>query len=222
MSKSLVPGVFTTQQARARLPIFYDVQASQRPFPLDYKGYNYVYMFSAFPANLTVSGYGQVFIPGNAWVPIPFPETTQINIPNQTTYSDLTVMCSDVPIVQNIMQLPRIIVELFQLNEQNVGNSFSTGPLVASQYSELAIDFSVYSISGGSSPGVTFAVSRLGLDGVYYQLEKATALTAAGTISYSIGAGLDGKSFAGTFKVDMVTTGNPTSVTISGSIKAKQ
>jgi hypothetical protein len=83
----------------------------------------------------------------------------------------------------------------------------------------LAIDFNVTALTGGAAPTVTFKISRLGLDGILYQLEQATALSAAGTISYNIGSGFDAKGFGNTIQVDMVLTGAPTSVTFSGSIQ---
>ena len=212
-----IPAIFQTQATPARAPVFYTV-TTPNLFPLDYKSMNYVYFFSAGPFILTVQGYGQIDIPGSTWFPILFPETTKL----QMTADEITVQCTDVPIQVTSMQVPRLISDMLELDRQDVGNSWSSGQLSGSAWSELAIDFTVYSITGGSSPTVTFLVSRVGLDGKLYKLEQAAPLSAPGTISYSIGAGLDGKSFAGTFQIDMVVTGNPTNVNISGSIKAKQ
>jgi hypothetical protein len=86
---------------------------------------------------------------------------------------------------------------------------------------ELAIDFNVTALTGGASPTVTFKISRVGADGILYQLEQAAALSAAGVISYNIGAGADNKPFGVTIQVDMVVTGAPTSITFSGSIIGK-
>lgn len=210
------------QQTPARSANFYTITTQNR-FNLDYRGMNYVYFFSDGPFILTVYGYSSqnatsIDIPGNTWFPVLFPETTQM----QSTADMITVQCTDVPIQVTSMQVPRLISDMLELDRQDVGNSWSSGQLSGSAWSELAIDFSVYSISGGTTPTVTFLVSRVGLDGQRYKLEQATPLSAPGTISYSIGAGLDGKSFAGLFQVDMVVTGSPTNVNISGSIKAKQ
>lgn len=212
-----IPGIFQTQAVPARSPIFYSV-TTPNVFPLDYKQRNYIYFFSNGPFILTAQGFGTINAPGNTWFPVLFPETTKI----KTTADEITVQCVDVPIQVTTMQVPRIIDDTFELDRQDVGNSFSTGQLSGSAWSELAIDFTVYSITGGTSPTVTFLVSRIGLDGQRYKLEEAAPLSAPGVISYSIGAGLDGKSFAGSYQVDMVTTGSPANVNISGSIKSKQ
>lgn len=214
-SNSLVPGVFQVQQAPARSPIFYTV-TTQNLFPLDYKQRNYVYFFSDSVFILTVPGYGVINVPAATWFPVLFPETTKLQI----NANEITVQCTDVPIQITTMEVPRLVADMLTLPKQTL-TSYSV-QLSGAAYSELAVDFTIYSITGGTAPTVTFLVSRVGLDGQLYKLEQAAALSAAGTISYSIGAGLDGKSFAGLFQVDMVTTGNPTGVQISGSIKAKQ
>lgn len=214
---SLIPGVFQTQAAPARPPVFYTV-ATPSPFPLDYRQRNFIYFFSNNTYAVIARGYSDTLVfPANAWINVPFPEGTKM----QVTADSITVQCVDVPLVASVIQVPRLISNMFEFDRQTV-TTFSTGQLSGAAFSELAIDFTVYAINGGAAPTVTFQVARVGLDGQLYVLEKATALSAPGTISYSIGAGLDGKSFAGLFQVDMIVTGNPTSVNISGSIKAKQ
>jgi hypothetical protein len=210
-----IPGVFSTQPVSGRDPIFLTITTPT--FRLDYHNRNYIYVFSQGPFQLGITGFAVIDYQANAWINLPYPETTQI----AQNADELHVQCVDVPLVLTSIQVPRIIDNFVQINQRDVGNSFSTGQLSGSAWSDLAIDFTVYSITGGVSPTVTFLVSRVGLDGQLYQLEKATALSGAGKISYSIGAGLDGKSFGGLFQVDMVTTGNPTNVNISGSIYRK-
>ena len=100
--------------------------------------------------------------------------------------------------------------------------TYSSGSINVSDYRELAIDFNVTALTGGTSPTVTFKISRFGADGVLYQIVSATALNAAGTISYDIGAGLStNKSFINLVQIDMVVTGTPTSITFSGSVYGK-
>lgn len=211
-----IPGVFTTQAAPPRAPVYYTEE--RRRFPLDYKNRNFVYFFSNGPFILTVSGYATISYPANAWMNVPFPETTEI----LSTADSIIVQCVDEPIVDPTVFVPRRVNEQLEIDQQDVGNSWSSGPLSGTEYSELAIDFTIYAIQGGTTPTVTFLVSRIGLDGQLYQLEKHAGLSAPGQISYSIGAGLDGKSFMALFQVDMVTTGNPANVNLSGSIFLKQ
>lgn len=202
-----------------RPPVFYSI-TTQNPFPLDYKNRNYVYMFCTTSFILTSNDFGAIAFLGSTWNNINLPETTRLTL-SDTGGAEVHVQCVDVPLTSNVVQTPRLLVDVLGFGRKTV-TSYSTGLLDGGNFSELAIDFTVYSIQGGTAPTITFLVSRQGLDGQLYQLEKAAAISAPGAISYSIGAGLDGKSFASKFQVDMITTGSPTSVDISASIKAKQ
>lgn len=220
--QSVIPGVFTTQAAPARFPIFYEVDVSDRPFPLDYRQRNYVYVFSLNATiQLWAAGYGPINVLENTWTSIPFPETTKLNLPGQTTYNHLIVQCTDLPLVVNTMQVPRVPVDLLFLPRFDAGDSYSTDDINVQQLSELAIDFTIYSISGGVSPKAGLAVVRAANDGNYYVLEQAPLVSSSGVFSYSVGAGLDGKAFGSAIQVNLVTTGGPTNVNMSGSIKGK-
>lgn len=86
----------------------------------------------------------------------------------------------------------------------------------------LNVDINVTALTGGTSPTVTFKVSRVGADGVLYQVWQPTAISAAGTFSTTIGANCATNSDLGDlFQIDMVVTGAPTSITFSASLKAK-
>jgi len=104
--------------------------------------------------------------------------------------------------------------------------SYSSGQLpVATQFGILSIidlDINVTAITGGSSPTVTFKVSRVGADGNLYQLFQFTPLSGAGTFSQSIGNGAQTNEDLGElFQIDMVVTGAPTSVTFSLSVTGR-
>jgi len=104
--------------------------------------------------------------------------------------------------------------------------SYSSGQLpVATQFGILSlidIDINVTAITGGASPTVTFKFSRVGADGILYQLWQPTPLSAPGTFSQSIGNGAQTNEDLGElFQIDMITTGNPTSVTFSLSLTGR-
>lgn len=101
--------------------------------------------------------------------------------------------------------------------------TFSTAGLTL-----MAIDVTVTSFSGGSSPTVQFFLDRLGVDSVYYTVWTSQSLNAAGANSVSIGPGF-GSAFSGPVGVQYgvftafgrfrwVYTGSPTSVTFSASV----
>jgi hypothetical protein len=100
--------------------------------------------------------------------------------------------------------------------------TYTSGALAVGQYIELAFDIKVTALTGGTSPTVTFKLSRIGADGQLYQLYLPTAISAAGSFTASIGSGLTtNSSFGNSVQVDMVLTGAPTSITFSGSLIGK-
>lgn len=102
--------------------------------------------------------------------------------------------------------------------------TYSSGQVSLANFSqlELDIDINVTALTGGTSPTVTFKVSRVEADGVLYSVWSPSAISAAGTFSQSIGPGLQTSVDLGnTFQVDMVTTGSPTSITFSLNVEAR-
>ena len=104
--------------------------------------------------------------------------------------------------------------------------TYSSGPLPTQQggfiLQAINLDISVTALTGGTTPTVTFKVSRVEPDGVLYAVYNPTALSAAGTFSQSIGPGEQTNVDLGDqFQLDMVVTGAPTSITFSATVKGK-
>jgi hypothetical protein len=102
--------------------------------------------------------------------------------------------------------------------------TYSSGPLTLPNYNGLVVDLdvSVTALTGGTSPTVTFKVSRVEPDGVLYQVYQPTALSAAGVFSQSIGPGEQTAVDLGSqVQIDMVLTGAPTSITFSLTMQAR-
>ncbi|MFE4867723.1 hypothetical protein [Streptomyces sp. NPDC056682] len=100
----------------------------------------------------------------------------------------------------------------------NTGVSFSTAAV-----SGLAVDATLVSFTGGSSPGITFFVDRFGSDGVWYRVWTSASLTSATTVSVQIGpfpaaTGIVTAVLTGTARFGWSTTGTPTAVTFSASV----
>ncbi|MBX7464963.1 hypothetical protein K1Y80_02555 [Streptomyces sp. MAG02] len=100
----------------------------------------------------------------------------------------------------------------------NVGVSFSTAAV-----SGLAVDVTLTSFTGGSSPAVTFFVDRLGSDGVWYRVWTSSALTSTGVTSVQIGpfpaaTGIVTAVLTGTARFGWSSTGSPTAITFSASV----
>ncbi|MEV5944409.1 hypothetical protein [Streptomyces sp. NPDC051994] len=100
----------------------------------------------------------------------------------------------------------------------NAGVSFSTAAV-----SGLAVDITLTSFTGGSSPAVTFFVDRLGSDGVWYRIWTSSALNSAGVTSVQIGpfpvaTGIVTAVLTGTGRFGWTSTGTPTAITFSASV----
>lgn len=100
----------------------------------------------------------------------------------------------------------------------NTGVSFSTATV-----SGLAVDVTLTSFTGGSSPAVTFFVDRLGSDGVWYRVWTSAALSSAGVTSVQIGpfpaaTGIVTAVLTGTARFGWTSTGTPTAITFSASV----
>jgi hypothetical protein len=100
----------------------------------------------------------------------------------------------------------------------NPGQSFSTAAVAA-----LAVDATLTSFTGGTSPTVTFFVDRFGADGVWYRAWTSTALSSAGPVSVNIGAGQSGTGAVPAVLTSLArfgwsSTGAPTAITFSASV----
>lgn len=102
-------------------------------------------------------------------------------------------------------------------------STYSSGLLSVDSYDMLAVDISVTAITGGVLPTVAFRLSRLGADGILYPIFTTTAISVAGILPpISLGPGsTNSNMFGDNIQLDMITTGGPTSVTFSASIKGK-
>lgn len=100
----------------------------------------------------------------------------------------------------------------------NSGTSFSTAAVES-----LAVDITLTSFTGGTSPSITFFVDRLGSDNVWYRIWTSAALTSAGATSVQIGpfpsgTGIYTAVLTGTARFGWSTAGSPTAVTFSASV----
>jgi len=218
---------------------FYDATpaiSNSVAYEVTYNGYKYLFLYSTQAFTLATNSGGSLSIPANQWVNISLPRGMKVTAQGISDSSPIVVL---IRATDELLSLAGVGGALGTVNQGTppwtilgsssvILNLSSAARATYSQqftglggYTELACDFNVTALTGGTAPTVTFKVSRIGADGVLYQLESATALSAAGVISYNIGAGLDNKSFGDGIQVDMVVTGAPTNITFSASIKAK-
>ena len=108
------------------------------------------------------------------------------------------------------------------LNQSGNQTGFTSSDLYVDTFCELAIDFNLTSITGGTSPTVNVITKRKGADGVYYTIDTPTALTAAGSLSRSLGRGCaQNVSFGEVIQVSVVVTGSPTGAAWTLSVQGK-
>lgn len=133
-------------------------------------------------------------------------------IPNGDGTSSLVASAAST--VQTFITYPTATPEA----ASNTGVSFSTATV-----SSLAVDITLASFTGGTTPTVTFFVDRLGSDGVWYRIWTSSALNSAGVTSIQIGpfpsgTGIFTAVLTGTARFGWSSTGAPTAITFSASV----
>lgn len=88
---------------------------------------------------------------------------------------------------------------------------------------ELAVDIAITSVTGGTTPTALLKISRIQPDGNAYAIYNPAAQSVfPAYFSTSIGAGMaTNQSFGDHIRIEIVTTGSPTSFTLEGGIEAK-
>ncbi|HVA08709.1 MAG TPA: hypothetical protein VNG12_18400 [Acidimicrobiales bacterium] len=96
----------------------------------------------------------------------------------------------------------------------------TSGPLNMGASTALAVGVTV-SAASGTSPKLTLLVEWQGSDGAWYQLWKATQVTAAGATVTTIGAGCaTAEAVPGTIRLRWAVSGTTPSFTFSASVLA--
>lgn len=76
---------------------------------------------------------------------------------------------------------------LFSRSVTLTENPGSTGTIDTVRTLYAALDINLAAITGGTSPTVTFSLSRRGTNGLWYPVWTGSALTAPGTTSINLG-----------------------------------
>ena len=100
------------------------------------------------------------------------------------------------------------------------GAGFISADLPVGGYRELSLDLTLTTLTGGVSPTVNLITKRHAGDGVYYQIDTPTALSAAGAISRGLGAGVGVSpsiGFGDLVQVSVVVTGTQYTVTLGAA-----
>ncbi|HCT79265.1 MAG TPA: hypothetical protein DGT23_22430 [Micromonosporaceae bacterium] len=108
--------------------------------------------------------------------------------------------------------------------------SDATAGFDTSKVGRGALDINVKTITGGTTPDITFHVDRLGGDGIWYPVASTAALTATGPVSLSIcdavadGADAQHAVFTTQARVRWVFAGGvpATSIAFSGSFYGRE
>ncbi len=96
---------------------------------------------------------------------------------------------------------------------QTATTNFSSADLAVDRLSELAIDLNLTTLTGGTTPSIQLLVDRKGADGIYYQIDNPTALSAVGALSRSLGAGTANPVvFGNLLRVRTTILGAPTTI----------
>jgi hypothetical protein len=93
------------------------------------------------------------------------------------------------------------------------------GDVDVSEFTGISIDCAVTALSGGTAPGITFAIDRKNPDGTYFQLIVGTNQTGIAGLfpsKFSLGPGMATPGIVGKIiRVRWVVTGAPTTCNVS-------
>lgn len=220
---------------RLNNPVFYDWAPSTiQPLALNYKNRNHVYVWSNTTTTLTSIDY-VVNVPAGTWTLLDFREGTRLFAPTQNT--PLVFRCLD--------EILNTSIAVTQGGSASVGRtsrtvhtnngtatSYTSPDLIVGDLTELAVDIVFTSFTGGTSPSIIYTINRKDAFNNYNVLYSTTAITSAGKDIISIGAGMGtgtlnasdhavGVAFGDIIQISYITTGTPSSVTQSISIKGK-
>lgn len=109
------------------------------------------------------------------------------------------------------------------LNLASAARTVSTteGPYAANNLSRVAFDVNVSAVAG-VGPSMTLFIERQGADSVWYPIYTSPAVTAARTVSTSVGQGMTvAQSLASNIRVRYDITGTNASFTFSASLVGK-
>lgn len=113
------------------------------------------------------------------------------------------------------------VVYLAAATAYTATSATGSGALSVGQYRELAYDATISAVSG-TTPSLTLILERQGADGNWYQVFASSAITAAGVVSASLGAGLStAVAFGQTVRVRWTITGTTPSFTVTHSLIGK-
>lgn len=100
--------------------------------------------------------------------------------------------------------------------------SGTVGPFAAGPLSRVAFDATVSVVTGTLSPSMIFVIERQGADSLWYPMYTSPAITAARTVSTSIGQGMTvGQSLGASIRLRWEVSGTSPSFTFSASLVGK-
>lgn len=118
------------------------------------------------------------------------------------------------------MPSTQIITSIVGQNVQPA--SGNTPDIDVQEFINLAVEIRLATLTGGTTPGITFSVQRKDANGNYVILFSFTAVTAVGVVAgqKDIGPGLEINKIPGkVIRISWVTTGAPTTATADISVQ---
>lgn len=218
---------------RLNQPIYDDMVPSNvfaQPYIVNYRNRRHIYLFNPSSSTVTLSdnaGEWITVLSPNNWTLMSAPSGTQLKA--NLNPCVIRAICTDEIFAPNINNA-RSVSTVFTNNGTSV--TFTSPDIAVSQFSELAADIVFTSFTGGAAPTITYTIKRKDAFGNYLTIYQSAALSTATNIAISLGSGMgsgtlpasdtgEGVSFSDIIQVSYTTTGAPTSVTQSISVKGK-
>lgn len=225
---------YVASYKKSIVPDHYDFVFGTQPISLDYKNRKHVYVFSNVTCTITSSDFNTT-VPAGVWTLLDYRPTTRLNgspVGNIVTFKatdELLPAFNSIGINGGTVQSSGTRTVL---SNNSTATSFTSTNLAVGDLRELDIDIVFTSFSGGTTPTITYTVSRIDSFGNANVIWTGTALSTAGKQLLSIGNGMGtgtltassvgiGMSFGDLIQIAYTTTGAPASVVQSISVKGK-
>lgn len=172
----------------------------------------------ATAALLAVGPNGTIWLPGiedaNGHLAVGITKFTQtpsgLFVPEQTDANGVVIERST-----------RLAQTVYSVANDALTANGTSGALAVGAFTELALDIDVTVVSG-TSPTLQFTLNRIGPNGNAFPLWTSAQLTAAGSVSASIGAGLTTNvSFGAAVELGWTVGGTSPSFTVTVSLVGK-
>lgn len=237
------------KELRLSQPIYDDMvpaDVSVMPYIVNYRNRRHIFIYNTEVTAVTLSdnaGEWTLTLQPQTWTFLGAPQGTQLKATTGTGVV-IRVLCTDeilpITLPAQLAVVPLSATTTFGI-DRNVATlltnsttaaTFTSADIAVGPYTELAVDIVFGGFTGGTAPTITYTIKRKDAFNNYLTIYQSAALSAAGNLILSIGSGMGvgtlatnntgiGVSFGNVIQISYTTTGAPTSLTQSITVRGK-